>query len=72
MSTCLRRVTAVVTAALLTVLLGAAPASSLRLLPPGGPPLDGPVIELFEDSSLIMSTGRLAAYLSEAAGRLGG
>jgi hypothetical protein len=68
MSTIARRITAVVTAGLLTATLATTPASALRLVPPDLP-RDVPVVELREDPSLLMTTGRLAAHLSQLAER---
>jgi hypothetical protein len=68
MSTIARRITAVVTAGLLTAALVTTPAPALRLVPtdPSG---DRPIVHASEDPSLLMTTGRLAAYLSKAAAR---
>ena len=71
MSTTVRRVTAVLTAGLLTAALATTPASALRLVPPDLP-RDPAVVESIEDPSLLMTSGRLAAYLSNTAVLHGG
>ena len=62
MSITVRRVAAVVTAGLLSAALATAPASALRLVPPDLP-REVIVVEPIEDPSLLMTAGRLAAYV---------
>ena len=71
MSTTVRRVTAVLTAGLFTAALATTPASALRLVPPDLP-RDPAVVESIEDPSLLMTSERLAAYLSNTAVLHGG
>jgi len=63
MSITVRRFAAALTAGLLTAAVTTTPASALRLVPPDLPS-EVTVVEPIEDPSLLMTAGRLAAYLS--------